>query len=106
MAKTSKYGASTARSQQKRQNAQRSLKLQWLRDGQKGEALDAFRRPLQEELEAIEAEGREAAEATVAGEDSDDGAADCPVATGALAEAIAESVPEIAAGEEGHVRAM
>eukprot|EP00933_Yihiella_yeosuensis_P071714 TRINITY_DN79950_c0_g1_i1.p1 TRINITY_DN79950_c0_g1~~TRINITY_DN79950_c0_g1_i1.p1 ORF type:complete len:366 (-),score=117.55 TRINITY_DN79950_c0_g1_i1:142-1203(-) len=57
LARSKKYNSAMARSRKQSENAQRSLKLDWLRSGRDGSALDEFVSPLTEELRQIEVAG-------------------------------------------------
>ncbi|CAK0868663.1 unnamed protein product [Prorocentrum cordatum] len=63
LARSRRMNSSMQRSLRGRDRAQGSLRLEWLRSGQDGAALESFASPLQAELRAIAAEGQAAAEA-------------------------------------------
>jgi len=62
MGRSQKYKAAMAQSRKQRENAQRSVRLDWLRSGREGSAMDEFVSPLQEELRKIEADDAKAVE--------------------------------------------
>lgn len=93
LARSHRMNSSMQRSLRGRDKAQGSLRLEWLRSGQDGSALEGFASPLQAELRAIEAEGQAAAEAEAAERARASSAAEVSGASAAGADAAEEDGP-------------
>mmetsp|Transcript_48629 Transcript_48629/g.103961 ORF Transcript_48629/g.103961 Transcript_48629/m.103961 type:complete len:401 (-) Transcript_48629:288-1490(-) len=68
-AKTNKYNANSDQMRRKRETAQHSVKLEWLREGKSRSEYEGFRQQWHEELEQAQAAARAAEAATLAAEE-------------------------------------